>query len=135
MVRGVTGEEVSILQPPDLVALEASLREVLARGIRSLAVSLVHSYTYPEHEKQVGALAASLGFTHISLSSALMPMVKLVPRSYTACADAYLTPCIHRYLTQFRKGFDENMEKNTKVCVLHAHKRTHTRIHPCSGWW
>jgi 5-oxoprolinase (ATP-hydrolysing) len=115
---GVTGETVSILQAPDMVKLEAELRDVFASGIRSLAVSLMHSYTFPQHEQKVGELAAKLGFTHISLSSALMPMVKLLPRSYTACADAYLTPCIHQYLTQFRKGFDEHMERNTKVTSL-----------------
>jgi 5-oxoprolinase (ATP-hydrolysing) len=30
-----------------------------------------------------------------------MQMVKLVPRGYTACADAYLTPHIARYLATF----------------------------------
>lgn len=27
-----------------------------------------------------------------------MPMVKIVPRGYTACADAYLTPHIKKYI-------------------------------------
>lgn len=27
-----------------------------------------------------------------------MPMVKIVPRGYTACADAYLTPHIKKYV-------------------------------------
>ena len=119
-VRGVTGEDVFILQKPDLALLETELREVFAAGIKSLAVSLAHSYTFPHHEQQVGELAKRMGFTHISLSSSLMPMVKLVPRSYTACADAYLTPCIHKYLTQFRKGFDAHMEKNTAVWFMQS---------------
>lgn len=118
--RGVTGEEVLVLQAPDLVKLEAELREVFSQGIRSLAVSLAHSYTFPRHEQQVGELAKRMGFTHISLSSSLMPMIKLVPRSYTACADAYLTPCIHQYLNQFRRGFDEHMERNTKVWFMQS---------------
>jgi 5-oxoprolinase (ATP-hydrolysing) len=117
---GVTGEKVSILKKPDLEKLQADLQKVKEMGIKSLAVSLAHSYTYPEHEKLVGELAAKMGFTHISLSSSLMPMVKLVPRSYTACADAYLTPCIHKYLTQFRSGFDEHMERNTRVWFMQS---------------
>jgi 5-oxoprolinase (ATP-hydrolysing) len=119
-VQGVTGEMVTILQAPNMEKLEADLRRVKEMGIVSLAVSLAHAYTFAAHEQQVGELARTLGFTHISLSSALMPMVKLVPRSYTACADAYLTPCIHKYLTQFRKGFDADMEKNTRVWFMQS---------------
>ncbi len=37
--------------------------------------------------------------THVvSLSSKIMPMVKMVPRGYTAAADAYLTPHIMKYV-------------------------------------
>lgn len=61
--------------------------------------------SWPGHEEQVGALARELGFRHVSLSSAVAAMVRAVPRGYTACADAYLTPCIHRYLESFRAGF------------------------------
>jgi 5-oxoprolinase (ATP-hydrolysing) len=74
-VKGVTGETVHILREPDLAKLEQELRDVYAAGIRSLAVSLVHSYTFPHHEALVGQVATKLGFTHVSLSSALMPMV------------------------------------------------------------
>ncbi len=73
------------------------LQEVLDNGITSLAVVLKHSFLFPEHEEQVGALAKSMGFTQISLSSEVMPMVKMVPRGYTAAADAYLTPHIMKY--------------------------------------
>ncbi|CAG8715453.1 18400_t:CDS:2, partial [Racocetra fulgida] len=30
-------------------------------------------------------------------------------------ADAYLTPCIRKYIDGFVSGFDENMEKNTRL--------------------
>ena len=71
---------------------------VLDKGITSLAVCLKHSFLFPEHEQQVGQLATSMGFNQISLSSDVMPMVKMVPRGYTAAADAYLTPHIMRYI-------------------------------------
>ena len=35
----------------------------------------------------------------VSLSSSVMPMVKMVPRGFTAAADAYLTPGILRCVT------------------------------------
>jgi hypothetical protein len=39
-----------------------------------------------------------------------MPMVKMVPRGFTAAADAYLTPHIRRYCQQFTGGFDAGLK-------------------------
>lgn len=67
-------------------------------------------YRWAQHEQQVGALARELGFTHVSLSSDTMPMVRIVPRGHTACADAYLTPTIQRYVQGFRRGFQGQLK-------------------------
>jgi 5-oxoprolinase (ATP-hydrolysing) len=53
-------------------------------GISSLAVALMHSYTFDEHELKVAEIAKSVGFKNVSLSSQIMPMVRLVPRGFTA---------------------------------------------------
>uniref|UniRef100_A0A663DXR9 5-oxoprolinase, ATP-hydrolysing n=1 Tax=Aquila chrysaetos chrysaetos TaxID=223781 RepID=A0A663DXR9_AQUCH len=108
---GSTGASLLVQRPLELSALRRELEGVLARGIRSLAVLLLHSYAWPGHEEQVGALARELGFRHVSLSSAVAAMVRAVPRGYTACADAYLTPCIHRYLESFRAGFAHQLRE------------------------
>ncbi|NXK01089.1 OPLA oxoprolinase, partial [Corythaixoides concolor] len=108
---GSTGASLLVQRPLELSALRRELEGVLARGIRSLAVLLLHSYAWPGHEEQVGALARELGFRHVSLSSAVAGMVRAVPRGYTACADAYLTPCIHRYLESFRAGFAHQLRE------------------------
>lgn len=76
----------------------------------SLCVSL--TFRWSDHEKAVGDLARRLGFTQVSLSSEVMPMVRAVPRGYTVCADAYLTPKIHQYL----KGFTSGFKGGLKVC-------------------
>lgn len=62
----------------------------------------------------MGTLARRLGFTQVSLSSEVMPMVRAVPRGYTVCADAYLTPKIHQYLKGFTSGFKDCL----KVCCM-----------------
>ena len=51
----------------------------------------MHSYLYPAHEQAIGELAARIGFTQISLSSEVGPLMKLVPRGDTAVVDAYLS--------------------------------------------
>jgi N-methylhydantoinase A/oxoprolinase/acetone carboxylase beta subunit len=47
-------------------------------------------------------------------------MVKLVPRGFTACADAYLTPHIARYLDTFVGGFDEHLMSDVKLCFMQS---------------
>lgn len=106
LVRGLSGETVRILQRPDQSAIREQLTAVYAQGIRSIAVCLMHGYTFPEHEALVGKIAEEIGFTHISLSHQLMPMIKLVPRATSVCADAYLTPTIKKYINGFQSGFE-----------------------------
>ncbi|XP_077209596.1 5-oxoprolinase isoform X2 [Paroedura picta] len=109
-VTGVTGDSLVVQRPVDLEALRGPLKALLAKGVCSLAVVLLHSYAWPHHEREVGSLARELGFRQVSLSSEVMPMVRAVPRGYTACADAYLTPCISRYLEGFRAGFASQLQ-------------------------
>ncbi|PNI88782.1 hypothetical protein CK820_G0051931, partial [Pan troglodytes] len=114
-----TGTPVKVQQPVDLGALRGKLEGLLSRGIRSLAVVLMHSYTWAQHEQQVGVLARELGFTHVSLSSEAMPMVRIVPRGHTACADAYLTPAIQRYVRGFCRGFQGQL-KDVQVLFMRS---------------
>ncbi|XP_051872774.1 5-oxoprolinase isoform X2 [Pristis pectinata] len=119
VVTGSTGDRVEVWRSVDLVQLEIKLKAVLSRGIRSLAVVLLHSYTWSKHEQQVGELARELGFLHVSLSSEVMPMIRVVPRGYTACADAYLTPCIRKYISGFCGGFQDTL-KDVRVLFMQS---------------
>lgn len=105
IVRGLSSEAVRILKRPDEHEIQKQLQDLHGDGFRSIAVCLVHGYTFPDHESLVGRIAKDVGFTHISLSHELMPMIKLVPRATSACADAYLTPAIRKYISGFEKGF------------------------------
>ncbi|KAI7998879.1 5-oxoprolinase [Camellia lanceoleosa] len=111
LVKGVSGEFVRVVKPLDEEALKTLLKGLLEKGISCLAVVLMHSYTYPQHEVSVEKLAVSLGFRHVSLSSALTPMVRAVPRGLTASVDAYLTPVIKEYLSGFISKFDKGLGK------------------------
>jgi 5-oxoprolinase (ATP-hydrolysing) len=70
----------------------------------------INSVILSEHEKQLGEVAASVGFTHISLSNEIMPMIKIVPRGTSTTADSYLTPCIQNYIKGFVDGFDDGLK-------------------------
>jgi len=77
---GITGDELEIWQTIDCEKLRESLQQVFDKGIKSLSIALLHSYTYPQHEEVVEKVAKDVGFTHITLSSHIMPMVRIVPR-------------------------------------------------------
>ncbi|KAL2278208.1 hypothetical protein FJTKL_14623 [Diaporthe vaccinii] len=101
---GKTGEALRILKQPDLTAIRKDLECLWDRGFRSLAVALMHSYAYPDHEIAIGDLACEMGF-RVSLSSQLQSMIKLVSRAQSAVADAYLSPITDNYLDGFRRSF------------------------------
>lgn len=105
LVMGLSGEAVRILQRPDEQTVRRQLQGIYDSGIRSIAVCLMHAYTFPDHEALVGRIAREIGFGHVSLSSELMPMIKLVSRATSVCADAYLTPAIKKYIGGFQSGF------------------------------
>lgn len=104
LVTAITGETIRVLQRPDLNAAKISLQSLWDQGFRSIAVVFVHSYAYPEHELQVGKLAMDMGFS-VTLSSAVQPMINVVPRGMSAMADAYLTPVIKDYISSIESNF------------------------------
>ncbi len=104
-LQAVTGEQFLVLARPDLHGIKTELAHILQAGISSLAIVFCHAYACPQHEQAVGELARSMGFTQVSLSSDVIPMVKMVSRGDTTMVDAYLTPHIQRYLMSFTRGF------------------------------
>ncbi|KAF2168598.1 hypothetical protein M409DRAFT_65506 [Zasmidium cellare ATCC 36951] len=116
LCKGVSGEVVRVLQRLDREQVRRDLQRLFDNGYRSIAVCLVHSYTFQEHELAIEEVAREIGFTQISLSSQLLPMIKLTSRGTSATADAYLTPVIKRYIEGFRDGFKDRMSSDKVRC-------------------
>ena len=108
----VNGE---ILRPLDEVAARHGLQSAYDKGIRAIAIAFVHGYKYQDHETRIASIAAEIGFTQISVSHQVSPMVKLVSRGDTAVVDAYLSPILRRYVGQVAKELQGG--KNT-ACRL-----------------
>ena len=92
---GARGE---VVRPLDTDTAEAALRAAHARGLRACAIVLMHAYRHPAHEQALAAIAARVGFTQISTSHGVSPLIKLVARGDTTVADAYLSPVLRRYV-------------------------------------
>ncbi|CAG9998757.1 unnamed protein product [Clonostachys byssicola] len=104
LTTGLAGEAVRIIKVPDYDKVRADLKVLWEEGYRSLAIAMMHSYTFQDHELGIAKVAREIGF-RVAVSSDLQKMAKIVPRSQSAVADAYLSPITDEYLENFRKGF------------------------------
>ena len=104
-VRILPSGKVEVLSAPDIEKVKHQLDDLRKKGIQSLAVAFMHAYVFPDHERMVKNLAQEIGFENISISSEVLPLIKLVDRGQTTCLDAYLNLPIQKYLRSFNKGF------------------------------
>src|SRR5580692_5971918 len=88
------------VEPLDEAALALQMQAAFADGFRSCAIVFLHGYRYVEHEVAAAAVARRVGFTQISVSHRVSPLMKLVPRGDTTVVDAYLSPILRRYVDQ-----------------------------------
>ena len=90
----------AVLAPLDEDAARRGLEDAFAAGIRAVAIVLLHGYRHPEHEQRLAEIAARIGFSQISASHQVSPLMKLVPRGDTTVVDAYLSPILRRYVNR-----------------------------------
>ena len=89
-----------VLRPLDEAALRAALQPAFDAGIRACAVVGLHGWRNPVHEQAAAAMARAIGFTQVSSSHEVSPLIKLIPRGDTTVVDAYLSPILRRYVAQ-----------------------------------
>ena len=87
-----------VLRPLDLAGARAALADAYAAGIRSAAIVFVHGYRHHDHEAAVAEAAREAGFTQVSVSHRVSPLMKLVGRGDTTVVDAYVSPILRRYV-------------------------------------
>ncbi len=82
----------------DETVARADFAEAFAAGFRAIAIVLMHGYAYPAHEARLAELAREAGFTQVSVSHEVAPLIKLIGRGDTTLVDAYLSPVLRRYV-------------------------------------
>jgi 5-oxoprolinase (ATP-hydrolysing) len=95
------------LIPVNIAQVKQDLQAAYNTGIRSCAIVFMHSDRYHQHEQQVYQIAQEIGFTQISVSHQVSPLMKLVSRGDTTVIDAYLTPILRRYVNQVASQLPE----------------------------
>ncbi len=118
---------------------EHSVREAASRlrsehNIRVAAVALMHSHVNPAHEQRVAAILRACGFEHISISSAIAPLIRIVPRAQTAVVDAYLGPIVGDYLASIACQDEASAASRALKVMTSAGSLNHaSRFRACEG--
>jgi 5-oxoprolinase (ATP-hydrolysing) len=94
------GAHGEVLVPLDEAHLRERLWAAFDAGIRSVAIVFMHGYRFTAHEQAAARIARELGFTQVSASHEVSPLMKLVSRGDTTVVDAYLSPILRRYVDQ-----------------------------------
>ena len=85
---------------PEEAAIRKELQKQFDAGLRAVAIVFMHAYRYPAHEQLVARIAREIGYTQVSVSHEVSPLIKLVGRGDTTVVDAYLSPILRRYVDQ-----------------------------------
>jgi N-methylhydantoinase A len=97
-----------VLIPLTAEEAERAVGRLLSLGVESAAVSLLHSFRNPAHERMLRDLILKRrpGFS-VSLSSEVAPEIREYERTSTTVANAYAMPAVRRYMEILEKGLAE----------------------------
>ena len=115
-VRADSTVEIAV----DPGAIRAELERHFALGLRSVAIVFMHAFRYPDHERIAASLAREAGFTQVSVSHQVSPLIKLVGRGDTTVVDAYLSPILRRYVEQVAGALGADGENGAKLMFMQS---------------
>ena len=105
-----------IIRPLDENAARGDLQSAFDDGFRAVAIVLMHAWRFPDHERRLAAIAREIGFSQISASHEVAPLIKIIPRGDTTVLDAYLSPLLREYAEEVR----QNLNPETKLYFMQS---------------
>jgi 5-oxoprolinase (ATP-hydrolysing) len=119
----------TVEKPLAVERLAADLAAARREGYASIAIVFMHAYAFPEHERQAAKLAREAGFTQISVSHEVAPLIKIVPRGDTTVADAYLSPVLRNYAEGVAGAFTGGLQSRLMFMASSGGLKTRTHFH------
>jgi N-methylhydantoinase A len=96
-----TGE---VVKPLAEARVEEIVNEIKAKGIHSIAVSLIHAYANPIHEKKIKSVISGLfPEAYVTVSAEVLPEFREYERTSTICINAYVMPKVNDYVADLEK--------------------------------
>ena len=98
----------SVLTPLDEASARQAIGALVAAGAEAIAISLLHCYVNPAHERRLAALVAEMApGVAVSLSSEIVPEIREFERTSTTVANVYVMPLMARYLEELERKIHE----------------------------
>jgi N-methylhydantoinase A len=99
-VRERSLDDGSVMLDLDEEQVRSVVAKLRERDVRAVAVSFLHSFRNPAHERRVGEiLAEEAPGISVSLSSEVAPEIREYERTSTTVANVYTRPLVEGYLT------------------------------------
>ncbi|HEX8442680.1 MAG TPA: hydantoinase B/oxoprolinase family protein [Allosphingosinicella sp.] len=98
--------EGEVLRPLELESAGEAFSNAFSAGFRAIAIVLMHGWRWTAHEAVLADLAREIGYTQVSVSHKVGPLIKLIGRGDTTVVDAYLSPVLRRYVDKVVSGLD-----------------------------
>ena len=94
-----------ILTPLDLAQVEQAAADLMAQGVNSVAVVLMHAYRNPAHEQAVTAhLRARFPDLYVCASHEIWPQQREYERGLVTTINAYIGKRMKRYFDRLHEG-------------------------------
>ena len=111
------GEVLRPLEPADV---DRAVERILAEGVESVAVCLLHSYANPDHERYIAqVLRERAPHLILTMSSELLPEMKEYERTSTTVINGYVRPVVERYLGRLADGL-QNLGIGVPLTVMQS---------------
>ena len=91
-----------VLIPLNLDSLPALVQTLQTAGVTSVAISLLFSFLYPQHEQAIAQTLRSAGF-FVSPSCEILPEYREYERTSTTVINAYVSPIMDGYLARLER--------------------------------
>lgn len=109
-----------VVTPLDAAQARRDLQIAYDHGLRSIALVLMHAYRFPAHEQRVAMIAREIGFTQISISHQVSPLIKLIARGDTTVVDSYLSPILRRYVERVAGQLIDPQGRSTRLMFMQS---------------
>jgi N-methylhydantoinase A len=94
------GPRGAVWSPLDEQSVTAAAKILRDAGVQSIAISLLHSYADPAHERRVAEIVRQLvpNSVYVTCSADVLPEIREYERTSTAVVSAYVGPIVRDYL-------------------------------------
>ena len=108
----------SVLRPLERSEAVGVVRKMIVLGVESIAVCLVNSFEYPDHEQVIKKIIEKEApHIPVSISYEVLPQIREYERTSTTVTNAYVKPLTGRYLTKLAKRL-ESLGSKGKLFIM-----------------